>query len=363
MRSFGSAHLIRFNMKKLVYLLGLVILASCGGSEDYTDWANPISHEQEAGKTVSFTATAETSTINFANVTTDSVKLFTPTVNSEDAIASQTMTITLYNADKTASYVLYPNANGYVSTSELQKAVEKLYGKGGDLRNIPATIKNTTVLTRGEAFTNTVNVTIKAQLIAPKFPEFIYQVGNNNGWGDAGVNKMRSPEMDGKYLGYCYLDGELKFRSHETTWDAPDWGMGSAEGSLVEEDEKNIPVGTAGFYRIEASLADGTYSYSPIMIGVIGSATPNGWESDVNMTYDKAEKAWTWTGNLVAGELKFRANDDWAISWGGANDDAYNFNNLTEFNGKNLKIEEAGNYTIKLYLTYEGNHKVVLTKN
>lgn len=130
MRSFGSAHLIRFNMKKLVYLLGLVLLASCGGSEDYTDWANPISHEQEAGKTVSFTATAETSTINFANVTTDSVKLFTPTVNSEDAIASQTMTITLYNADKTASYVLYPNANGYVSTRELQKAVEKLYGKG-----------------------------------------------------------------------------------------------------------------------------------------------------------------------------------------------------------------------------------------
>lgn len=101
---------------------------------------------------------------------------------------------------------------------------------------------------------------------------------------------MRSLEMDGNYLGYCYLNGDFKFRSHETTWDAPDWGMGSAEGSLVEEGEKNIPAVAAGFYRVEASLADGTYNYSPIMIGIIGSATPNGWDSDVNMTYDKAEE-------------------------------------------------------------------------
>ncbi len=350
-------------MKKIFYLLSIVLLASCGGSDDYTDWADPISNEAQPGKTVSFTATAESGIIDFAQVKTETVKLFTPVIKTDDPIASQTTTIILYNAKKTANYILQANEEGFVSVSELQKAIEKLYGKAGDPRSIPATVKNTIVLARGEAFTNTVDIIVKAQLIAPDFAEFIYIAGNSNSWGDKGTDKMRSKELDGNYLGYYYLEGEFKFRSHESSWEAPDWGKGGADGILVEEGETNILVPTPGFYRIKASLADGTYSISPIKIGIIGSATPNDWNSDADMTYDKNEKAWTWTGDLKVGEMKFRANGNWDLSWGGSNDNSYSFDDLTENNGKNLKIDEAGNYTVKLYISYEGNHKVVFKKN
>ena len=58
---------------------------------------------------------------------------------------------------------------------------------------------------------------------------------------------------------------------------------------------------------------------------------------------------------LSAGEIKFRANDDWAISWGGELD------NLTTKNGGNITVE-AGTYDIKLYAWAEGFAKCVMTK-
>ena len=53
--------------------------------------------------------------------------------------------------------------------------------------------------------------------------------------------------------------------------------------------------------------------------------------------------------------MKFRANDNWDISWGGELD------NLTTKNGGNITVE-AGTYDIKLYAWAEGFAKCVLTK-
>ncbi|MEM6800171.1 MAG: SusF/SusE family outer membrane protein, partial [Bacteroidota bacterium] len=48
-------------------------------------------------------------------------------------------------------------------------------------------------------------------------------------------------------------------------------------------------------------------------VGIIGSATPNGWDADSNMVQDAMDPhLWTMNIDLVAGEAKFRTNDDWA---------------------------------------------------
>ena len=60
--------------------------------------------------------------------------------------------------------------------------------------------------------------------------------------------------------------------------------------------------------------------------------------------------------------MKFRMNHDWAISWGGANDDPKAYDNLTQNKGKDLDVTEAGDYKIQLFITYEGNNRVVITK-
>nr|MCR5078006.1 SusF/SusE family outer membrane protein [Prevotella sp.] len=236
------------------------------------------------------------------------------------------------------------------------------YGKAGVLRSIAATVANKVVLEKGEGFLLSSDMTSLVKLIKPNFEEFIYEIGNDSGWGT--VQYVRSPEMDGNYTGYCYLNGEFKFRSHVDSWDAPDWEYGGTEGSLSENGTGNFADPGKGFYKVEASLANGTLKLTKIdAISIIGSVLDANWGIDGDMTFDESEKAWTWSGHLDAGEMKFRVNHDWAISWGGANGDAKAYGNLTEKEGKNLVVDEAGEYTVKLFITYEGNNRVELTKN
>lgn len=347
-------------MKKIVYLLGLVLLASCGDADRYDNWAPALSSEQEAPKSVEFKATAAP-LVDFESVATDSVTLCSTTLTANDIITRQHYTITLYNTDRSLSQTLTTTQNGRVKSSELQAAVEQLYGKAGDLRNIPTVVTDQVYLESGEAFTLKSEIVTQVKLITPNFVEFIYEIGGDSQWST--VQTLRSKELDGNYLGYCFLNGEFKFRSNPTAWEGPDWEANGTEESLSENGTGNFKDPGKGFYKVEASIANGTLKLTKInTIGVIGDATADGWNADQDMTFDEANHVWEWTGHLNAGEIKFRANDDWALSWGGANGNAKAFNNLTEFGGQNLKVDEAGNYTIRLHLNYDGNNSVEMIK-
>ena len=88
--------------------------------------------------------------------------------------------------------------------------------------------------------------------------------------------------------------------------------------------------------------------------GIIGSATPGGWDNDTNMTWDATKKVFTLTLDLKSsGAFKFRANDGWDINLGG------NLNALTA-GGDNLTITANGNYTVTLDPI---NLKATVTKN
>lgn len=81
------------------------------------------------------------------------------------------------------------------------------------------------------------------------------------------------------------------------------------------------------------------------MIGLVGSATPNGWDApDQKMDYNAATGTWDITIDLIVGDIKFRKNDAWAWNLGGTT------TNLVH-NGDNIPITEAGNYTISLTIT------------
>jgi hypothetical protein len=74
------------------------------------------------------------------------------------------------------------------------------------------------------------------------------------------------------------------------------------------------------------------------------------------MTYNKTDRAWEVSGiTLKTGEIKFRANSDWAINWGGTTD------KLTQ-GGANIKIADDGTYDIKLYAWADGFAKCEITK-
>ncbi len=76
-------------------------------------------------------------------------------------------------------------------------------------------------------------------------------------------------------------------------------------------------------------------------VGLIGSATPNGWDADTNMV-QVTDSTWEMTIDLIIGEAKFRADDDWAVNWG---IDTFPIGTGTQ-DGPNIPIPVAGTYNV-----------------
>ena len=189
------------------------------------------------------------------------------------------------------------------------------------------------------------------------FAPYIYEIGNNTGWGD--VCPLAGLNYDGQYKGFAYLDGELKYKPHENDWN-DDWEKASGDayaGTLTTEGSSdNIDAVAPGFYMMDIDLVDLTYKHTLIeTMGVIGSATPGLWDADTDMTYDNSDGSWNLTIELTDGEIKIRANDGWDINWGGSIEEP-------TFNAGNMAVT-AGNYSIKFVPVCDGKNKLTMTKN
>jgi starch-binding outer membrane protein SusE/F len=157
-----------------------------------------------------------------------------------------------------------------------------------------------------------------------------------NGWNDETALTYNAKLQT--WTGGLHLTaGSFKFRANH------DWGYnyGSTGGNAtLDAGGSNIPVTVVADYAFTLDLSHpNAYIYSANMWGVIGDATPGGWNSDQNMTWNPTTKVFTITVNLVVGAFKFRANDAWDINYGG------DINALTA-GGANISITAAGNYTI-----------------
>ncbi len=280
-----------------------------------------------------------------------------------------TISVEEAEADETGStipnYVILPasfqGGSGTITCSQLATALNKMgnWGEGETPATQSMVVRATSTIANSTIYSNTVNiVVVPAAEVAPAFPMFIYEIGNESGWSTA--HELCSPAQDGIYKGFYWLDGGFKFKPNADNWDG-DWGQDPAGpyGTLVVDGEedcndpgKSFPdeAKPAGFYQVNVDLNLMTWSIDAITnISIIGGF--NDWAGDVEMTYN-ADGYWEVTTDEVTGEYKFRANHDWAINWGGTED------NLTQ-DGANLN-SEGGTHTYKLYITYDGNHHVVI---
>lgn len=184
----------------------------------------------------------------------------------------------------------------------------------------------------------------------------LYMAGDANGWA---TNDYLAGDDGVHFTGYMYLNQNgFKFCTQ------PEWkGTNYGANFDTAPDAGNITMTEeAGYYKVDVDLSAKTYTLIPITtIGIIGSASPNGWDSDVDMTYvpynTETKELGYWEAKditLASGEIKFRANDDWAINWGG------DTNALTQ-GGDNISVE-AGTYDIKLYAWANGYAKCELIK-
>jgi hypothetical protein len=137
------------------------------------------------------------------------------------------------------------------------------------------------------------------------------------GW-DADTDMFQDQTDTNKYfLTTQLVMGELKFRQHND-W-AVNWGAADFPAGTGTQDGANIPIPFDGKFRIDFDKSTGEYNFTEIVdiasVGIIGDATPGGWDEDTNLDKVGAD-TWSITMELLDGEAKFRANDDWAINWG-----------------------------------------------
>ncbi len=168
--------------------------------DDYNDWANPTSVTEADDATVSFSATAADA-IYFSEIadSVTTVKLFTPTLSTNDASATTTYKVVLSN-DGASTTVDTVDVNGYASLTQFQSAVIELYGRAPELREIAAQVIATTSFS-GAAVNKTADITISAQLVAPEISEAYYIIGGaESSWSTSAVTAFsRSDESVSVY--------------------------------------------------------------------------------------------------------------------------------------------------------------------
>ncbi len=159
-----------------------------------------------------------------------------------------------------------------------------------------------------------------------------------NGWNGPDLPMYKNTENPEEMVAYVTLkDGEIKFRENN------DWGnnYGGADG-VLSQGGANIPV-TAGTYKITVNLVALTYKIESFSWGVVGSATPNGWDGpDIALQYDPTTDMWKAVAKLAKGEIKFRKNNDWAVNFGAGDAEG-----TIKEGGANIAVE-AGNYLIEV---------------
>lgn len=174
--------------------------------------------------------------------------------------------------------------------------------------------------------------------------DFLYTPGDANGWNQEASQRLFTDNY-ADYMGYALLSPNgFKFSS-APDWDHINYGDGGEEGKLSDDGGAgNLSVAQAGLYWCNVNTANLSYSVTLInTIGVIGDATPNGWDASTPLTTTD-NLIWTGTIAFKGGEFKFRANDGWDINLGGAISD------LTQ-GGDNIASPGEGNYEVTLDLS------------
>lgn len=196
--------------------------------------------------------------------------------------------------------------------------------------------------------------------------------GTPDGWEYADQNFFYKGNVDGEEVWY----GVITLENGTDPWkvrtnDAWTFNLGVGADETIPTDGSfltmtnsgsDIPSMGEGMWFITLKTADqGTswlMSASQNGWGIIGAATPSGWDSDTDFTAEGTTEGvvtYSITLDMTADEYKIRANDDWALNLGGDMADL-------AMDGSNLSIAEAGNYTV--VFTHDGTvYSVTATKN
>lgn len=341
-------------MKRIKYILtvviGLFVLASCS-DEVYDPNYNPKNAVASTLKAIDAAYTLQTA-------------------DADSTFADFTFTKADYGISLAAKYTLQVALGGTnfasptnLGTAESVKPISVIVSKinafaiangirGEETGTVDFRIFSVVTGTSGAVagidtlFSNVVSTNVTPYAAARTFKSLSVP-GAYQGWDPANYDQaLYSKNGDNKYEGYIYFSEAGQFKIADGSWDA-DWG--STDGSTLVSGGDNLSVPDAGTYCINVDLDALTISIVKTNWSIIGLAV-GGWETtnDVALTYDAANKVYSATVDLVAGEFKFRANQDWTVNLGTSTEANAEVGDLS-YGGDNI-MATAGKYTITLNL-------------
>jgi hypothetical protein len=163
-----------------------------------------------------------------------------------------------------------------------------------------------------------------------------YLVGDAtvSGWENNKGNQIlfRSGANADEYV----FTGYFKKGYFKVIRDLGNWApmYGGANGSLAyrgtdaDADPASFEITADGYYKFKMDVQKLSYTLEPFnasaavtyaTVGIIGSSTSKGWDASTPMV-KSSFNAHVWSlgaTSLNDGDIKFRANDAWDVSWGG----------------------------------------------
>lgn len=207
----------------------------------------------------------------------------------------------------------------------------------------------------------TINITPYSSDI--QYPE-IYVIGDYSSWGwDAAQSLFSFSEDEINYAGLIDL-GEKAANGFKitgaTNWDNGNWGTGGTtpdseanEITLINDGGSgNISCYSKRFYHFsfntESMLLKKNYGFDVLSICGDAGSQVSGWGgSEVDLNFDPDKQRFYADVELSDGEIKFRADHDWGLSFGSKTEGLLD-------SGDNIKVT-AGKYRIYVNLNNPNN--------
>lgn len=375
-------------MKKLSSFILLAIagmlFGACSEYSDYDDWADPQHNDEENAITLpGFTASA-VDAINLADVTADSVAVFsvsTAALPEGYELTDGRIKLMPEGVENATASELNTTVTGVASKADLQSLVETVYGKAPEARTFSGHVYMDATKNGTAALIDAGEVKVVVTPVAPDISQHYYIVGGTKGWNKA--DALTQPFSHSETNVYddpvftitipAAADGDTWFaigddqaldameanddtsRLLGTTKGNGKNGLGTEESmdfrsNLEDDGSFCVPASTGAKYiRVQINMLNYTYIITPLnfpqTIYEIGNET--GWS-------DADDKLHPLVGSgdgkyqgfyYLDGEFKFRQNaKDWTVNWGASGTDG-----VLADNGGNLSTS-AGFYQIDVDL-------------
>lgn len=237
--------------------------------------------------------------------------------------------------------IIYANANGAV---DFRVRADQAGGHGIPAYSSPVAI-NVSTYRQNTVYTE----------------DKIFRVpGNYQNWSVINAPEIVSPSGNGEYEGFINFTSNYPqmLLVRGTKWDpnitftsigSEKFGFG---GTML-----SLPEG-AGVYLFKANTNTNTWGYTKIKCWQLsGTAVAR----EINLTADNGNAvAWSVTTDLNKGSFRFNANNSKAISFGQRPDIRPG---TPSYDGDDIQVRQAGNYTIRLELQEAGNYNYSIVRN